>query len=106
MLGRLVRRWDVMERPGLHTVNGDFFWSDRAVEYVPEFKVASLEEGLEFGFECGPRLCFERTGHRLPFGCHAWARYDRKFWEPFLLPELRYGAEIEPPVLRTTAWSH
>jgi hypothetical protein len=28
--------------------------------------------------------CFELVGGRLPFGFHAWARYDRKFLEPCL----------------------
>jgi hypothetical protein len=32
-----------------------------------------------------PRLCFELNGRKLPFGCHAWQRYDRGFWEPYLL---------------------
>jgi hypothetical protein len=25
------------------------------------------------------------NNHRLPFGCHAWPRYDRMFWEPYLV---------------------
>ena len=42
-------------------------------------------EALEFSFELAPRYCFMMNGRRLPFGCHAWFRYDREFWEPFLL---------------------
>ena len=53
--------------------------------YLPEFKVASLEQGLRFAFEASPRTCFEMNGGRLPFGCHAWGRYDREFWTPHLL---------------------
>ena len=63
----------------------DHFWSDRAKHYYPEFKVAPFETGLQFAFEASPRECFERNGRKLPFGCHAWPRYDRKFWEPYLL---------------------
>lgn len=63
----------------------ELFWSDRAVHYCPEFKVASYDEGLRFAFEVEPRKCFEMNGFKLPFGCHAWARYDRDFWEPYLL---------------------
>lgn len=65
--------------------NEDFFWADRAKHYEPEFRVASVEEGLRFAFEVAPRYCFERNGERLPFGCHAWPFYDRAFWEPHLL---------------------
>jgi len=65
--------------------NEDYFWSDEAVKYYPEFKVASVETGLEFAFEVAPRRCFDLNNRRLPFGCHAWHRYDREFWEPFLL---------------------
>jgi len=63
----------------------DYFWSDIAVKYYLEFKIAPVEMGLRFAFEVAPRLCFERNNFRLPFGCHAWHRYDRKFWEPYLL---------------------
>ncbi len=63
----------------------DVFWGLRAVDYYPDWKVASVEEGLRFGFEVEPSRCFEMNGRELPFGCHAWARYDRSFWEPYLL---------------------
>lgn len=46
-----------------------------------------LEVGLRFGFEMWPSQSFERAIDRLPFGCHAWAKYDRSFLEPFLIPE-------------------
>ena len=65
--------------------NEDFFWSDRAIHFDPAFRVAPVKVGLRFSFETAPRLCFERNGRRLPFGCHAWTREDRAFWEPFLL---------------------
>jgi hypothetical protein len=63
----------------------DIFWSDEAVHYYPEFKIADVATGLRFAFEVSPRVCLERNHHQLPFGCHAWARYDRAFWEPYLL---------------------
>jgi hypothetical protein len=47
--------------------------------------VAPVEEALGFSFEREPRYCFERNGGRLPFGCHAWNRWDRPFWEPYLI---------------------
>lgn len=85
IVNRVVDEWDQMQDPCPHNRNGDIFWSDFAVSYLPEYDVASLEQGLEFAFEVAPRKCFEMNGGKLPFGCHAWARYDRSFWEPFLL---------------------
>jgi hypothetical protein len=84
-VNRLMREWSAMKDPTYHGRNNDLFWSDKAVRYLPEFKVASLEEGLRFGFEASPRTCFEMNGGTMPFGCHAWGRYDRAFWEPYLL---------------------
>jgi hypothetical protein len=86
---RLIQRpledWAITEKPDIHGRNNDFFWSFDAVRYFPEFKVAPVEEGLRFAFEGAPRMCFEMNNRKLPFGCHAWAKFDRAFWEPFLI---------------------
>lgn len=71
-----IRKWDY---------NDDVFIAKRAKHYYPDFKIAPADVALRFGFECVPRYCYELTGHKLPFGCHAWEKYDREFWEPFLL---------------------
>jgi hypothetical protein len=63
----------------------DVWWSFQARHYEPTFTIAPPEEALRFAFERHPRECFERAGRRLPFGAHAWAVYDRAFWEPYLL---------------------
>ncbi len=85
LLKRVIREWHEMNDPGAHGRNNDLFWSDKAVRYMPEFKVASLEQGLRFAFEAAPRTCFEMNGGHMPFGCHAWERFDREFWTPHLL---------------------
>lgn len=83
---RLLREWREVHSPNDHNRNNDVFWSDLAAYYHPEFKVASLEDGLRFAFEVSPKTCFEMNGGRMPFGCHAWGRYDRAFWEPHIVP--------------------
>ncbi|HEX3559049.1 MAG TPA: DUF5672 family protein [Pyrinomonadaceae bacterium] len=65
--------------------NEDYFWSFHAAKYYRGFQIAPAKEGLRFSFEVEPRRCYELNHYRLPFGCHAWGRYDRGFWEPFLL---------------------
>ncbi|MGA9131526.1 MAG: DUF5672 family protein, partial [Candidatus Sulfotelmatobacter sp.] len=63
----------------------DVFWGTLAPRLCPEFKVASVKQALRFAFEVAPRYCFEQSDRQLPFGCHAWNKYDRGFWEPYLL---------------------
>jgi hypothetical protein len=64
--------------------NEDVFWSIEARKFDAGFRVATAEEALPFAFEVDPGWCFERNGRKLPFGCHAWERYDRAFWENFM----------------------
>jgi len=78
-------KWEMSQWHRVDSHNDDVFWSNVAVKYYPEFKVASVETGLRFAFEVAPRWCFELTNSTLPFGCHAWPKYDRDFWEPYLL---------------------
>lgn len=68
-----------------YSLNEDLFWSDRAKLFDPGFKIAPIPTGLQFAFERHPDYCFEQNSRRLPFGCHAWAKWDRAFWEPHLL---------------------
>ena len=79
---RELRQWHL--RPD-GTRNEDHFWADHAIRYDPDFKVAPFDVGLRFAFEVNPRQCFEMNGQTLPFGCHAWQRYDPSFWEPHLI---------------------
>jgi hypothetical protein len=80
--------WRRSQSPGTHGYNNDHFWASEAVRYLPTFKVASVEDGLRFAFEAAPRACFELNHRQLPFGCHAWEKFDREFWEPHLLPAI------------------
>lgn len=85
----VAKRRDILSETGRvppgKRLNEDCFWSFKASDYCPDFRIASVRDGLRFSFEMAPRRCFERNGGHLPFGCHAWNRYDREFWEPFLL---------------------
>jgi hypothetical protein len=63
----------------------DLFWAFEAPKIASHFRIPTPREALGFSFELAPRYCFQINSGRLPFGCHAWPRYDREFWEPFLL---------------------
>lgn len=63
----------------------DGFWALEAPKYDPSYKVAPFKEAIKFGFERFPRKCFKMNNNQLPFGCHAWKRYDVEFWKPYVL---------------------
>lgn len=65
--------------------NEDGFWSYEAPKYDATYKVAPFEISLKFSFERFPRKCFQLNNRKLPFGCHAWKKYDKDFWKPYLL---------------------
>jgi len=67
-----------------YSFNEDGFWSLEAPKYLPDYKVAPLKIALQFGFETFPRKCFKLNHKKLPFGVHAWKRYDEEFWKPYL----------------------
>lgn len=63
--------------------NEDLFWSFEVPNNLPFFKKPNVDIAMKFSFELNPRECFVRTHGALPFGCHAWERYDIDFWRPF-----------------------
>jgi hypothetical protein len=73
----------------------DFFWGFTAPKRDPSFRVAPPELALSFSFEVMPRRLYEINAHRLPFGCHAWFRYDLAFWRPFI-EQFGYELPDEP----------
>jgi len=74
-------RWEMSN----YRKNEESFWANKATHYYPGFKIAPVEVALRFAFECVPKYCFAKNNSTLPFGCHAWHRYGREFWEPYLL---------------------
>lgn len=67
----------------------DRFWSlDTQNSHVP-FHVAPIEEGIKFAFEQAPSYLLELNGGKLPFGCHAWNRYEPDFWKEVIDNELK-----------------
>lgn len=79
-------QWTTIEEELLrYPRNEDLFWSLEAPKFAPAFRVASAEEALPFAFEMAPHWCFQKNDKKLPFGCHAWARYDRNFWMEYIM---------------------
>ena len=69
---------------GSLNINEDEFWSFIAPRYFKDFKVADFECAMYFSFETQPRRLYKTTNNKLPFGCHAWQKYDPEFWKEFI----------------------
>ncbi len=82
---QIIKSEHIRKSLNIDRYSEDLFWSFQARKIFPDFNIPQAEIGVSFSFEVGPRYCFEKNNNRLPFGCHAWAEYDRKFWEPYLL---------------------
>lgn len=63
--------------------NEDVFFS-KALEFTAHGKVAPPSEAMFFSFECFPEKLYSLTGQKLPFGCHAIARYNPTFWKNWI----------------------
>lgn len=61
-------------------VNEDTFFTFFGNISQPFFKIPDEELAAKFSIETYPQYWFKRTGNQLPFGCHAWEKYDKDFW--------------------------
>ena len=48
------------------------------------FKASKGKEAVNFAFEKEPSKLFKFNSYELPFGCHAWWKYDLDFYKPFI----------------------
>ncbi len=46
-----------------------------------EFKIADFNNACKFSFEMYPEKLYELNDNKLPFGCHAWQKYNSEFWK-------------------------
>ncbi len=69
----------------------DFFWSSVAKRLIPGFKIPDVKTALNFAFEEHPEKLFILNNKKLPFGCHAWEKFNLAFWETHFKS---YGYEI------------
>jgi hypothetical protein len=67
--------------------NEDIFWSIYCSYYFTDYKVAPFSEALKFSFEANPSLLYELNTFKLPFGAHAWRKYDPLFWSDKMIHE-------------------
>ena len=75
-------------------INEDLFWAEVVPENFPSFKVPHALEAMKFSFEVNPEILFEMNEQKLPFGCHAWWKYNLGFWVPHL-NKFGYNIKVE-----------
>jgi hypothetical protein len=51
------------------------------------YKIAPVEDALRFSFDVNPRVLYKMNDYKLPFGCHAWKKHDREFWDRYIVLE-------------------
>ena len=62
----------------------DQFWGMHVAKKFDWFKVPDYHEAAAFAFEMQPHRLFRLNNNTLPFGCHAWWKYDLEFWKPHI----------------------
>ena len=67
-----------------YPINEDIFWSQIVPEVFADYKVAPVSEAIKFSFEVNPSKLFKMNNNELPFGCHAWEKYEPEFWQPLI----------------------
>ncbi len=67
----------------------DLFIYEYGMKY--EIAIPKPDIAMQFSFEVNPSLLYSMNMMNLPFGCHAWARYELEFWKSVLA---NFGFEI------------
>lgn len=62
----------------------DYFWGKHVNQNFDWFRIPPEREAWKFSFEVNPNVLFEKNDCQLPFGCHAWWKYDLDFWRPHI----------------------
>ena len=70
-----------------YSVQEDYYWSELIPKAFKDYKVAGIEDAIKFSFEVNPALLYKMNKHQLPFGCHAWEKYDPVFWKDYINTE-------------------
>jgi hypothetical protein len=63
----------------------DAFWSFIVPDADPTFRIPPADIAVQFAWEVLPSRCMEMCRGSLPFGIHAWFKYDFGFLMPHLL---------------------
>jgi hypothetical protein len=63
--------------------NEDYYWTFFAKTNNKSLNVAKPKEAMQFSIELAPKYCLKKNKYKLPFGLHAWERYNINVWGPY-----------------------
>lgn len=78
LLGKQVKRWGNNNEDGFFKYWGNILF--------PFFKLPPDEIALKFSIETEPEKSLKALNYKLPFGCHAFEKYDYQIWKPYIDP--------------------
>lgn len=87
-LAALAKESDAADR---WTVNEDLFWALYMTARSWRFKIPHWKEAARFSFEEAPSEVSAATGVTVPFGCHAWQRWDPGYWRDLIPTAPEHG---------------
>jgi len=64
--------------------NEDLFWGIIVPSVFNDFKIGDINEATKFSFEVNPSFLFAQSENKLPFGCHAWEKFEPEFWNKYI----------------------
>lgn len=67
-----------------YNYNEDVFWAVEAEKVDKSFKRPAWQEALRFSFEKYPAWSYEYINGQLPFGCHAFEKFETDFWKKYI----------------------
>jgi hypothetical protein len=86
-----TRKYFKIKDPGIMSIINspsfaieDRYWSILS-NLFNDYRIAPIEEAIKFSFEVKPSILFKSNKYQLPFGCHAWEKYDPDFWKALIL---------------------
>lgn len=69
---------------GITELYEDIVFARYGQKAYKDFRLAPPEVALQFSFETQPHRLFEMNNNQLPFGCHAFEKYNFDFWKQFI----------------------
>lgn len=65
-------------------IHEDVFWCKYISFLFPDFLLSEKNLALSFSFERYPAKSYILNNNTLPFGCHAWSKYEPEFWQKYM----------------------
>ncbi len=77
--------WQILQDENKVFKMEDVFWSLKAPELDPDFRIPDYQEAVAFAMDRKPNLAMKINQGKLPFGCHGFNKPKvYKFWQPIL----------------------